>query len=111
MLEEDYMDKIINQINSVSNPIIVLEKLKDYCVKINVEPPELLVSTIKNKKYMIKNPYTNKNVHFGDIRYQDFTKHKDPIRRRNYLSRATKIKGDWQLNPFSPNNLSIHLLW
>lgn len=32
-------------------------------------------------------------------------------RRRLYLSRATKIKGAWRDDPFSPNNLAIHLLW
>ena len=31
--------------------------------------------------------------------------------RERYLKRATKIRGDWQDNPFSANNLSINLLW
>lgn len=32
-------------------------------------------------------------------------------RRKSYLARATKIKGNWKADPFSPNNLAIHLLW
>ena len=31
--------------------------------------------------------------------------------RKSYLARATKIKGNWKEDPFSPNNLAIHLLW
>ena len=52
-----------------------------------------------------------KKVHFGNINYQDFTRHADETRRNSYISRATKIKGDWKNNKYSPNNLSIHLLW
>jgi len=69
------------------------------------------VSTNKNKKYMVKNPTNNKYVHFGEIGFEDFTKHKDKKRQSDYLSRATKIKGNWKSNRFSPNNLSINLLW
>jgi hypothetical protein len=45
------------------------------------------------------------------MRYEDFTKHKDENRRRNYLKRASNIKGNWKDNPYSKNNLAIHLLW
>ena len=43
--------------------------------------------------------------------YEDYTKHKDDDRRQRYLARATKIKGDWKEDKYSPNNLSIHILW
>jgi len=43
--------------------------------------------------------------------YEDFTKHKNLKRRQNYLTRSTNIKGDWKKNKYSPNNLSIHILW
>jgi hypothetical protein len=58
--------------------------------KKSVEP-----STRKNKKYMILND-DNKYIHFGDSRYQDATVHNDPVRISRYLSRATKIKGNWE---------------
>ena len=36
---------------------------------------ELLPSTRKTKKYMIKNKFTNKYVHFGAMGYMDYTKY------------------------------------
>lgn len=70
---------------------------------------ELWLSSRKDKKYMIYDG--SKFVHFGQMFYEDFTKHKNFIRRENYLKRASQIKGDWESNPYSPNNLSIFLLW
>ena len=32
-------------------------------------------------------------------------------KRKSYLARATKIKGDWEKNKYSPNNLAIKILW
>lgn len=43
--------------------------------------------------------------------YEDYTKHHDDKRRKNYLTRANSIKGNWRTDKYSPNNLSIHLLW
>jgi hypothetical protein len=91
-------------INEVSNPNIVLRLARKYYNK------DVYLSTRKNKKYMIKNDY-GEMVHFGDIRYEDFTYHKDITRQQNYLTRATNIKGDWANDMFSPNMLSIILLW
>ena len=73
---------------------------------------EVFLSTRKNKKYMIKND-NNKFVHFGQLLppYEDFTKHLDKRRQESYLKRASKIRGDWKENIYSPNMLSIVLLW
>ena len=90
--------------NKVSD-INKVNKLSRMIYKKNVEP-----STRKNKKYMILND-DNKYIHFGDSRYEDFTKHQDLKRLNSYLSRATKIKGDWKKDKYSPNNLAINLLW
>ena len=70
----------------------------------------VFLSTRKDKKYMIMDD-NNKWVSFGQLGYQDFTKHLDQNRRESYLKIASKIKGNWKDNPFSPNNLSINLLW
>ncbi len=70
----------------------------------------ILPSTRKNKKFMIMNP-ENKYVHFGDKRYEDFTQHKNKDRTQNYLKRSSNIKGNWKNNKYSPNNLSMHILW
>ncbi len=82
-----------------------VNKLSRMIYKKNVEP-----STRKNKKYMIMND-DHKFIHFGDLRYEDYTKHQDLKRLNNYLSRATKIKGNWKTDKYSPNNLAINLLW
>jgi len=59
---------------------------------------------------MIMNP-DNKYVHFGDSRYEDFTQHKNKDRQQNYLKRSSNIKGNWKNNKYSPNNLSMNILW
>jgi len=67
-------------------------------------------STRKNKKYMIKDQ-DNHWVHFGQIPYEDFTKHKNITRRKNYLTRSGKIKGNWKSHKYSANNLARKILW
>jgi hypothetical protein len=68
-------------------------------------------STRKNKKYMIQPPNSKRWVHFGQIPYEDFTKHKNKTRRHNYLTRSARIRGDWKKDKYSPNNLSRKILW
>ena len=63
------------------------------------------------KKYMIYNPNTKKYVYFGQIPYQDFTKHLDLTRRENYLKRTANMKGNWKNDKYSANNLSRNILW
>lgn len=94
---------------TISNPKEVINKAKDYLG----DDVEIFISNHKNKKYMIRNPKTNKMVHFGSFNppMEDFTYHNDNDRRNRYLARATKIKGNWINDKYSPNNLSIHLLW
>jgi len=70
----------------------------------------ILPSTRKNKKFMNMN-LENKYVHFGDKRYEDFTQHKNKDRQQNYLKRSSNIKGNWKNNKYSPNNLSMNILW
>ena len=71
---------------------------------------EVFVSTRKNKKFMIMND-DKKWIHFGQLGYEDFTKHLDEQRRELYVKRASKLKGQWKENIYSPNLLSIVLLW
>ena len=82
------------------------------------EDVKLLQSTRKTKKYMIYNPITNKVVHFGAMGYLDYTKYVQLYdletankHRTKYLKRALKIKGNWINNQYSPNYLSMLLLW
>ena len=98
----DKTNKKYKELVKYSNPSLVDMKSKGY--------GKLSISTKKDKKYMIETP-SGKIVHFGQMGYEDYTKHKDKIRRDNYLKRSSGISGKWRKNKFSPNNLSRSLLW
>lgn len=68
------------------------------------------LSTKKDKKYMVQNP-DGKWIHFGQMGYEDFTKHQDEKRRQNYLKRTANMKGDWKDDKYSANNLARNILW
>ena len=69
---------------------------------------DIRFSTRKDKKYMVLNPYTNKWVHFGQMGFEDYTKHKDDIRRHKFIIRNNK----WlNADEYTPAYLSIYLLW
>ena len=72
---------------------------------------KLYPSSNKNKKYDIYDPINDTFVHFGQIGYEDFTKHHNLKRRKNYLTRSGKINGNWKKNKYSANNLSRNILW
>ena len=102
-------EKLI-QLLKVSDPRIVIDNLKKYLINNNIKDDiRLYISYKKNKKYMIN--VNGKSIHFGNIHYEDFTKHNNQKRRDNYLKRTANIKGNWKSNIFSPNNLSRYLLW
>jgi len=100
------MENKYKELLKYSNPSIVKHKLNKYMGT----PTELFVSSRNDKKYMIKTP-DDRWVHFGQMKYSDYSKHQDDNRRRNYLLRASNIKGDWKSNKYSPNNLSMNILW
>ena len=91
-----------------SNPIIAQNKSYKYLGK---KKGKIYRATNKNKKYIIYDDINNHYVSFGQMKYEDFTKHKSRKRRKNYLTRSAKIKGNWRKNPFSANNLSRKILW
>jgi hypothetical protein len=102
----DYDEKFIT-LKRYSNYLKVFQNAKKYYgddVLINI-------SSRKDKKYQIWNPVKSKWVHFGQMGYEDFTKHNDNIRRENYLRRSENIKGSWKDDLYSPNELSRILLW
>jgi hypothetical protein len=96
-----------DEVYKFSNPKKVQELANKYLGKDGT----IYRSINKAKKYMVYNPNTKKWVHFGQMGYEDFTKHKDPKRQKNYLKRTANIKGDWKDDKYSPNNLSRNLLW
>ncbi len=62
-------------------------------------------------KYMIYDPKNNQWVNFGQLGYEDYTKHCDKARRKNYLTRTKGILGDRKNNKYSANRLSRSILW
>jgi hypothetical protein len=72
---------------------------------------KLYPASISQKKYKIYDPNNEKWINFGQIGYEDFTKHKDKTRRKNYLTRTKYMRGNWKTNPYSANNLSREILW
>jgi hypothetical protein len=68
------------------------------------------LSTKKTKKYMVQRP-DGKWIHFGEMGYEDFTKHQDDKRRQNYLKRTANMKGNWKDDKYSANNLARNILW
>jgi|LakMenEpi03Aug12_release.lakeMendotaPanAssembly.Ray.scaffolds.fasta_scaffold576564_2 hypothetical protein len=75
-------------------------------------------SNRKGKKFMVRvylpKVKRDKIVHFGNINYQDFTQHKDPERKKNYLRRSAFIKKAGKLSKSdytSPNFWSRRYLW
>lgn len=65
------------------------------------------VSTRVDKKYMIMSP-DGKMIHFGMWGSEDYTKHKNKLRREHFQKRNKK----WATSPkWSPSFLSYYLLW
>jgi hypothetical protein len=63
------------------------------------------------KKYKIYDNTHDKWINFGQLGYEDYTKHQNKTRRKNYLTRTKFIKGNWRKNRYSANNLSRNILW
>ena len=94
------------EIMKYSNPTEVYRRASKYLgktVKIGLSPK-------RDKKYRVITP-DGRTVHFGQMGYEDYTRHGNKTRRKNYLTRSGKIRGDWKRNPYSANNLSRKILW
>ena len=61
-----------------------------------------------NTKNMAVIDNTNKEIHFGNSRYSDYTHHKDTERKKAYLSRHKK---DNYTNINYPSFYATNLLW
>jgi hypothetical protein len=94
-------------ISLYTNPKIAKKNAVKYLGKNVVLKP----STKKDKKFMVLNPDTNKYIHFGQLGFEDFTKHQDLKRQKNYLNRTANMKGDWKDDKYSANNLAREILW
>ena len=107
--------------NMAIDPNEYLEMVNDNATKHKY--PRVYFSNDNIHKLMIIDPSNNHIIRFGSsinndyIIYQlleEMKKVKNGtamIRRKAYLARATKIKGEWKNNKFSKNNLAIKILW
>lgn len=95
------------ELRKYSNPEEAQKKAYEYLGPL----ADIYPSWKPEKKYVIYNPDKNKFIHFGQMGYQDFTKHRSSIRRNAYLTRTAKMKGKWKDDPYSANNLSREILW
>ena len=68
-------------------------------------------SDAKNKKYMVL--IDGNKIHFGDSRYEDFTTHKDEVRKQRYIKRHEKREEHlWNKEGIkTPSFWSRYLLW
>ena len=91
-------------IDRYSNPSLVQKR----AFKLLGKDARIVLSPRKSKKYRIYNPLTNKYIDFGEMGYEDFTKHKDKERQRRFKLRNAK----WaDTEPYTSSFLSYYLLW
>lgn len=105
----------LKQLNRVSDPSKAQHNLDLYLKSLGLKYKiKVLPSSKENKKYMILNPLTNHWVHFGSIDYEDYLKHGSKTRQKSYFDRFTAMLDkdhDSVIDPFSPYNLSLYILW
>lgn len=100
-------NKTRKNLNKYSDPITAQRMAFKYLGK----TAKIYPSNRPEKKYQIFDPKNNKWIHFGQIGYEDYTKHLDKKRRKNYLNRTKYMRGNWKDNKYSANNLSRNILW
>ena len=101
------MTKTKKNLRRYSNP----EKAQQMAYKYLGKTAKIYPSLRKEKKYRICDTKNHKWINFGQMGYEDYTKHKDINRRKNYLRRSKFIRGKWKDNKYSANNLSRKILW
>ena len=90
----------LHELKQYSDPEYVMNKAQ----QLGLNPVH--ESSRKDKKYMVFDG--NKMVHFGQMGYEDATKHQDQTRIMNFRKRNHR----WAHAPkYSASWLSYHLLW
>ena len=101
----------LSELIKISDPAEVKRRFEKYrgATKATIEP-----SPRQDKKYLVRvaaaDGQRGRAIHFGST-MADFTKHGDEARRKSYLARSAGIRGDWQDDKWSANQLSRSLLW
>jgi hypothetical protein len=103
----------------VKNPLSKAEYLKKVRASANAagyDGRAVEFSDKPAKKFMIyddkgKKHYFGGNTYGDNIIWSAIDKEKAEQKRKSYLARATKIKGNWASDRFSANSLAIKILW
>jgi DNA adenine methylase len=110
-------NKWFEQIQSFGlTPTAYLKTAKQFAKKAGYNPTHLTLAEDGKHKLSMKQP-DGSNVFFGSVGNGDFilwskqNQMDGQKKRKAYLARATKIKGDWKDNKFSKNTLAISILW
>ena len=98
-----------------------MAKAKELAESQGYDPSKLDMSEDEDHKLVYHSPDGDR--YFGKVSYADYIiwtwlEHKGEVpegtadkRRMAYRARATKIKGNWKKDKYSPNNLAINILW
>lgn len=89
-----------NKIWLYSNPLRVQELANKY-----YNTP-VYISDKTNKKYFII--HNNKKIYFGQMNFEDYTKHKNLTRLNNFKNRN---KSWAKAQKYTPAHLAYYLLW
>lgn len=98
------------------SPTAYLRKARASAKKNGYDPKAVQFANDDKHKLMLTTD-DGRVVKFGAVGMGDFILHSSRGKaeglkaQKAYLARATKIKGDWKSDKFSPNNLAIHILW
>lgn len=92
----------MKNILSYSSPSTAKKRLQHFYGK----KTELYRSSRKDKKYMIE--HEGKWIHFGQMGFEDFTKHEDLQRRERFRKRNHHWK---YAEKYTPAHLSWYVLW
>jgi hypothetical protein len=98
------------------SPAAYLKKAQDKAKKLGLSHTLLGFSSDDKHKLQIPNA-AGKLIRFGSVGLGDHVLYSlahDPTaneHRERYLARATKIKGAWKSDKYSPNSLAIGVLW
>jgi hypothetical protein len=98
------------------SPAAYLKKAQDKAKKLGLSHTLLGFSSDDKHKLQIPNA-AGKLIRFGAVGLGDHVLYSlahDPSaseHRARYLARATKIKGNWKADKYSPNSLAIGVLW
>lgn len=111
------MSKFKGQLESAGlSPQLYLRRVRASAKKAGYNPKNVVFADDNKHKLMITTD-DGKVVKFGSVGNGDLILHSHKSKeeglkaQKAYLARATKIKGNWKDDKFSPNSLAISLIW